>query len=65
MFPSQKDTHHQQVVIGEASSGQSIAAFVVEIHVVIDPKSSWQTQNKRVTCILKVRWHKLSIVGWL
>ena len=54
-FPTQKNTHHQQAVIGEVSSGQSIAAFVVEIHVIrSEVHGKHKIVNAHQACILKV-----------
>lgn len=53
-FPTQKNTHHQQVVIGEISSGQSIAALVVEIHVIRSEVHGKRKINAHQACILKV-----------
>ena len=53
-FPTQKNTHHQQAVIGEISSGQSIAALVVEIHVIRSEVHGKRKINAHQACILKV-----------
>ena len=53
-FPTQKNTHHQQAVIGEVSSGQSIAALVVEIHVIRSEVHGKRKINAHQACILKV-----------
>ena len=50
-----KDTHHQQAVIDVARSGQSIVAFVVEIHAVIKPKFIANPSQACGQCVQRLR----------